>query len=255
MLPAAVALAPPVLFATMTSARDLRAPRSDLRLRARSRSRWIAEVAVVGLAALSLFLLARRGLVESSDSVGIDPLLAATPLLLAAAVCIGVLRLYPLPLLGVQRGLRRRRGAAGVLGAARAIRDPSLGFAAALALVVGITIVVFSTVMSTTLRSGLEQAAQDEVGADIQVKAQGLGPEVVAAVEGIDGVDSAVASRCRAASRSRSAPTRPRSSSSSPTPSRCTRPAPRSRGSTPRSTAASRWSSPPTGPIASKPGI
>ena len=162
VLPAAVALAPPVLFATMTSGRDLRAPRSDLRLRARSRSRWIAEVAVVGLAALSLFLLARRGLVESSDSVGIDPLLAATPLLLAAAVCIGVLRLYPLPLLGVQRGLRRRRGAAGVLGAARAIRDPSLGFAAALALVVGITIVVFSTVMSTTLRSGLEQAAQDE---------------------------------------------------------------------------------------------
>jgi putative ABC transport system permease protein len=193
VLPAAVALAPPVLFATMTSGRDLRAPRSDLRFRARSQSRWIAEVAVVALAALSLFLLGRRGLVESSDAVGIDPLLAATPLLLAAAVCIGVLRLYPLPLLGVQRGLRRRRGAAGVLGAARAIRDPSLGFPAALALVVGITIVVFSSVMSTTLRSGLEQAAQDEVGADIQVKAQALGPAVVAAVEGIDGVDSAVA--------------------------------------------------------------
>ena len=202
VLPAAVALAPPVLFATLTSGRELRSPRSDLRLRARSRSRWIAEVAVVGLAALSLFLLARRGLVESSDSVGIDPLLAATPLLLAAAVCIGVLRLYPLPLLGVQRGLRRRRGAAGVLGAARAIRDPSLGFAAALALVVGITIVVFSTVMATTLRSGLEQAAQESVGADIQVKAQDLGPEVVAAVEGVDGVDSAVSIPVQSASRS-----------------------------------------------------
>ncbi len=192
VLPAAVALAPPVLFATMTSGRELRAPRSDLRVRARSRSRWIAEVAVVALAALSLFLLARRGLVESSDSVGIDPLLAATPLLLAAAVCVGVLRLYPLPLLGVQRALRRRRGAAGVLGAARAIRDPSLGFAAALALVVGITIVVFSTVMATTLRSGLEQAAHENVGSDLQVRAQVLGPEVVAAVERIPGVEAAV---------------------------------------------------------------
>jgi putative ABC transport system permease protein len=46
--------------------------------------------------------------------------------------------------------------------------------------------------MATTLRSGLEQAAQESVGADIQVKAQDLGPEVVAAVESIDGVDTAV---------------------------------------------------------------
>ncbi len=192
VLPVAVALAPPILFGAMTSGRELRAPRSDLRVRSRSRSRWVAEVAVVGLAALSLFLLARRGLVATSEVVGIDPLLAATPLLLAAAVCIGVLRLYPVPLLGVQGRLRKRRGAVGVLGAARAIRDPALGFAAALALVVGITIVVFSAVMATTLRSGLEQAAKDEVGADVQVKAEDLGPRVVDAIDAIDGVSAAV---------------------------------------------------------------
>jgi putative ABC transport system permease protein len=191
--PVALALAPPVLFAVLTSPRRLRDPRGDLQVRSRTRSRWIAEVAVVGLAALSLFLLARRGLVESSQAVGIDPLLAATPLLLAAAVCIGVLRLYPAPLLGVQRLLRRRRGSAGVLGAARAIRDPALGFAAALSLVVGISVVVFSTVMAGTIRSGLEQAARDAVGADVQVAAQSLPSDLVDEIAEVDGVRAVAA--------------------------------------------------------------
>lgn len=190
--PAVLALAPPVLFAVMTSPQRLRDPRGDLRVRSRTRVRWIAEVAVVGLAALSLFLLARRGLVASSEAVGIDPLLAATPLLLAAAVCVAVLRLYPAPLLGVQRMLRRRRGAAALLGAARAIRDPALGFAAALSLVVGISVVVFSTVMATTIRSGLEQAARDAVGGDVQVVAQELPPAVVEQLTAIEGVRAAV---------------------------------------------------------------
>jgi putative ABC transport system permease protein len=193
IVPIALALAPPVLFGVMTSPRRLRDPRGDLQVRSRSRVRWIAEVAVAGLAVLSLFLLARRGLVASSAAVGIDPLLAATPLLLAAAVCIGVLRLYPAPLRAVQRLLRRRRGSTGVLGAARAIRDPALGFAAALALVVGISVVVFSVVMATTMRAGLVQGAQDTIGADIQVHAQDLPSSVIDGIGEIDGVREAVA--------------------------------------------------------------
>lgn len=192
ILPAAVALAPPVLFGVMTSPRRLRDPRGDLQVRSSSPVRWIAEAAVAGLAVVSLFLLARRGLVASSAVVGIDPLLAATPLLLAAAVCVGVLRLYPAPLLGLQRVLRRRRGSTGVLGAARAIRDPALGFAAALALVVGISVVVFSVAMATTMRAGLVQGAQDTVGADIQVKAQDLSPQVIEDIRALDGVRGAV---------------------------------------------------------------
>jgi putative ABC transport system permease protein len=193
VLPALIAAAPPVLFGVMTSPRGLRDPRGDLQVRSRTRLRWIAEVALVGLAALSLFLLGRRGLVASSAAVGIDPLLAATPLLLAAAVCVGVLRLYPVPLLALQRRLRRRRGPTGVLGAARAIRDPALGFAAALALVVGITVVVFSAVMATTMRAGLLQAAQDPVGADVQVRAAVIDDDLVARISAVDGVAGAVA--------------------------------------------------------------
>ncbi|HWM33529.1 MAG TPA: FtsX-like permease family protein [Pseudolysinimonas sp.] len=194
VLPAVVvAAAPPVLFGAMTSPRRLRELRGDLQVRSRHRMRWVAEVAILALAALSLFLLARRGLVASSAAVGIDPLLSTTPLLLATAVCIGVLRLYPVPLLAVQRLLRTRRGAAGLLGAARAIRDPALGFAAALSLVVGISVVVFSTVMATTIRTGLVQGAQDVVGSDIQVSAAHLPAELVDRIAATDGVRGAVA--------------------------------------------------------------
>jgi putative ABC transport system permease protein len=193
ILPVAVAVAPAVLFGVMTSPRRLREPRSDLQVRSRSRVRWILEVVVAGLAVLSVVLLARRGLVASSAVVGVDPLLAATPLLLAAAVCAGVLRLYPAPLLALQRLFRRRRGPEGLLGAARAIRDPALGFAASLALVVGISIVVFTTVMASTVRAGLVQGAEDAAGADAQITAQQLDEPLLQQVRQVDGVTAAVA--------------------------------------------------------------
>jgi putative ABC transport system permease protein len=188
VLPVAVAIAPPILFGVLTTPRALQSGRGDLRVRSRARSRWVAEVAVAALAALSLVLLARRGLVASSEAVGIDPLLAATPLLLAAAVCVGVLRLYPAPLTGLQRLLRRGRGPVGVLGAARAIRDPALGFAAALSLVVGISVVVFSAVMATTVRAGLIQSAYEYVGGDARVDARELPDELIERIRQIDGV-------------------------------------------------------------------
>jgi putative ABC transport system permease protein len=193
ILPAAIAVAPAALFGVMTSPRQLREPRSDLQVRSRSRVRWIIEVAVAGLAVLSLILLGRRGLVASSAAVGVDPLLAATPLLLAAAVCAGVLRLYPAPLRLLQRVFRRRSGPAGLLGAARAIRDPALGFAASLALVVGISVVVFTTVMSSTVRIGLVQGSVDTVGADARITAQRLDETVLAQVRRVEGVTAAVA--------------------------------------------------------------
>lgn len=193
ILPIVVAVTPPILFATLTSPRQVSSPRGDIRLRSHSQVRWVAEVAVIGLAAIALFLLARRGLVSSSEAVGVDPLLAATPLLLATAVCVGVLRLYPIPLLAAQRALRGRRGAAGLLGAARAVRAPALGFAAALALVVGIAVVVFSVVMVGTLRSGLQGAARESVTADVLVSAERLDPFVVHEIETVPGVRSVAA--------------------------------------------------------------
>jgi putative ABC transport system permease protein len=193
VLPIAVAAAPALLAAGLTTPRALSEGRSDLRVRSSSPGRWVAEIAVVALAGIAVLLLARRGLVEASAAVGTDPLLAATPLLLAVAACVIALRLYPVPLRGAQRLLRRRTGPSGFVGSARAIRDPALGVIASVALVVGIFVVVFSAVMSSTVDAGLIRAARDDVGADVQVRAHALNASVVQQVDALPGVDAAVA--------------------------------------------------------------
>jgi putative ABC transport system permease protein len=191
ILPMLFALAVPVLLAIGTSSASLRSSRADLAVWSRGGTRWVIELAVLGLALLAVYLLFRRGFAESSLAVGIDPLLVATPLLLSLAVCVVVLRLYPGLMIAVQRWTRARRGAVGLVGAARAVRAPALGFAAALALVVGISIAVFSTVFATTVSTGLAANAQATAGADLSVRAANLDEEVVAALYGANGVVAA----------------------------------------------------------------
>jgi putative ABC transport system permease protein len=193
IVPVAVAVAPAVLAAVLTTPRALAEGRSDLRVRSRSRVRWVGEVAIVLLAGVAVFLLARRGLVEASTVVGIDPLLAAAPVLLAAACCVIALRLYPIPLRAAQRAQRRRTGPTGLVGAARAVRDPALGFVSALAMVIGIFVVVFSAITSSTVEHGLVQGARDDVGADVQVQAHDIPESLVDELADLDGVRAAVA--------------------------------------------------------------
>lgn len=197
-LPWVVAALVPVLFAVLTSTRALREPRQDLQVRTRSRIRWVLEVGVTALAVLSLLALDRRGVVESSRAVGIDPLVVAAPILLVTAVCAAALRIYPWPLSLLQRSLRSRRGPVAVLGAARAVRQPALGFAAALALVVGLAVVTFSAVMASTIRSGLEHSAREAVGADVRLSASRFDEGDVDAVRRLSGVDEVVRLSVRA---------------------------------------------------------
>lgn len=192
LLPWLVAALVPVLFGVLTTTRALREPRQDLQVRTRSRIRWVLEVGVAGLAVLSLLALDRRGVVESSRAVGVDPLVVAAPILLVTAVCAAALRVYPWPLALLQRSLRSRRGPVAVLGAARAVRQPALGFAAALALVVGLGVVTFSAVMASTIRSGLEHSAREAVGADVRLSAEGFDDGDLDAVRRLDGVEEAV---------------------------------------------------------------
>ncbi|MBX9471669.1 FtsX-like permease family protein [Microcella sp.] len=192
LLPATVALVPAVLVGALTNARPLARRRREVMTARASRARVIAELGVVGLAALALLLLSRRGLAGPSTVVGIDPLLSATPLLLAVVACLAALRLYPLVLSAMQRSVRRRGGATAVFGASRAQRDPALGFAPALALIVGVSIVVFSTVMISTVQSALVQRAAEEVGADVRVQAASIDDDTLDALLELEGVTAAV---------------------------------------------------------------
>jgi putative ABC transport system permease protein len=188
--PVVVAAIPIALFGILISPSPT-GKRRDLSARGGGRARLVAEFALVALAVVAVVILARRGLAAPSAEVGIDPLLSATPLLLAIAAATLALRLYPIPLAGVRRALRRRDGAVGMLGAARAERDPALGYLAALALIVGIAVVVATTVLATTVRSGLTQAARETVSADVQVAAPDLGDDVIASIRSIPGVATA----------------------------------------------------------------
>lgn len=197
LLTLGAALAPAVLLAAATSPRGLREERTDLGVRSRGRARWVVEVLVVVAAAASVALLLQRGVVAGSASgasgasdaaAGVDPLLAAAPLLLALAACVVVLRLYPWPVRALSRVLARGRGLVGFLGSARAVRDTAGGLVPALALVVGVAVAGFSTVMYSTVQAGVQQQAWDAVGADVRLSGPIVDADGVARLAGLDGV-------------------------------------------------------------------
>ncbi|MFF2370972.1 FtsX-like permease family protein [Agromyces sp. NPDC058110] len=158
-----------LLIASAPSLSPLRRARADLGTAGGGRLRWIGELVVVLLAATSVVLLLRRGLAGSAAAVGVDPLLAAVPLLLSLAACLVVLRVYPLPLARIVRSMAAKPGLVGFLGSARALRDPSAGLVPVLAVVVGVSVAVFSSVLLGTIRSGVDAAASHRVGADASV--------------------------------------------------------------------------------------
>jgi putative ABC transport system permease protein len=154
--PALVAALPPVLFAALATTRERPGPLATIL----GQLRGIAEIAVV---------------------------------LLAVSVGIVVLRGYPLPM-RLARGIAvRGRGLPAFIGAVRATRAPTVGLAGVLALVVGISVALFSTVLLTTFESSVTRAAQETVGADARVDAAVLTPEQVRAVRSVAGVRTVAA--------------------------------------------------------------
>ena len=189
LIPAAIlGLAPAALFAAATNPRGLRQVRADLDERAPSRLGWIVEVVVVGLALVAVALLLTRGLVSSTGGVVLDPLLIATPLLLALAACVVVLRFYPVPLAAISARLKRGPKLTGHLGSALALRGSATPVAPVLAMVVGVAIAVFSSVLVSTLDRGTEAAASSSVGADLRADGVLFTPELIETIQGIDGV-------------------------------------------------------------------
>lgn len=155
---------------------------------ARPRLRWMLELATIGLAAAGTVSVLGRG--YDADSSGVDPLLAATPLLLSLAVCVAALRLYPIPLAAIERIAGRRRGLVSVLGARRALREPAAGFAPVLALVVGVSVAVFSGVMLGTVSNGVEQTAAARVGADMRLSAAPITADQLEQLRAVPGIEA-----------------------------------------------------------------
>jgi putative ABC transport system permease protein len=187
---AVFALVPAALLVSRAPALSpLRRARSDLGGRS-GRWRAVLEALVLVLAAVALLLLVRRGVGDARPGQGVDPLLAATPLLLALAACVLVLRLYPLPLGRLVRRMAERPGLVPFLGAARALRDPTAGLVPVLAVVVGVAVAVTSAVLLGTVRSGTEAASAERVGADVAVSGAPFTRAQLDAFEAVPGVEA-----------------------------------------------------------------
>ncbi|WP_127792427.1 FtsX-like permease family protein [Agromyces sp. LHK192] len=196
---AAVFAATPALLlvARAHTLSPLRRARADLGA-APSRLRWVWEALVVVLAAVAvgLLLLGRTGAVGGTPdeaASGIDPLLAAVPLLIALAGCVVVLRLYPLPLAALVRRAKAGRSLVPFLGAARALRDPAAGLVPVLAVVVGVAVAVCSTVVLSTVDAGVSRVAAERVGADAILHEVPLTKEQQAAIADLPGVEATAA--------------------------------------------------------------
>lgn len=182
----AVAMIPGLALAVGLRARVV--GRSDLNLRAGSRWRRIAELAVVLVAVAATLLLYRS---EVGVAPGIDPLVALTPLVLCLAGCLVILRLLPLPLTIVHNIARKRPGVTWFVGSARALRDPSVGLTPVLSVLLGVAMAVLSAIVLSTLNTGVDLAARATVGADLRVDRPQLLPGDVAAIRSVPGVAAA----------------------------------------------------------------
>ncbi|MBA2696472.1 MAG: hypothetical protein H0U62_11700, partial [Actinobacteria bacterium] len=179
----------------------LRATRSDLgssRRRGRTaKVRIVTEVAVLAVAALATWQLLERGLgditgeeaqIKPVTEAGVDPLLAATPLLLALAAAVLTLRVYPLPMRGLARALHARVSLTPFLGAAGDVRDPAGGLVPALVMVLGVSVITFSTVLSSTIVEGAQRAAWNANGAQIRMSGPQVSDELIEIVRAVPGV-------------------------------------------------------------------
>lgn len=178
-----------VLVARAPGLSPLRRARADLGAERAGRFRVVAEALVVIVAAVSVVLLQQRG-TAGAASVGVDPLLAAAPLLLALAACVLVLRLYPLPLAALVRRTSRRRDLVPFLGSARALRDPSAGLVPVLAVVVGMSVAVTSAVMLSTLEAGTDAASERRAGSDVVVSGVPLTRAQLAEMDATEGAEA-----------------------------------------------------------------
>jgi putative ABC transport system permease protein len=153
--------------------------------------RWVTEVVVLLVAALSVILLLQRGLTPDSTAVGVDPLLTLTPILIAAVVCLAILRGYPFALRWVGALLRRRRGVVGYVGWATAARSPAR-FLSVFAVVAGVSLTIFSFTILSTERLGIGDAVLQRVGADVSITAQPIQTDVPARLAKLPGISHVV---------------------------------------------------------------
>ena len=127
------------------------------------------EALAVVVAAAAVVSLRSRSVLETATQ-GIDPFLAATPVLIALGVVVVVVRLYPLPMRLIQFFAKRTRGVAGVITLAKS--REAIPVLPLLGLTLAIAIAVSGGLLVSSVQAGQEQASWDRVGADVRIDSE-----------------------------------------------------------------------------------
>ncbi len=186
-----------LLLATWPAARRARRDleRDDPPVFRLSPRRLVFETLIVGLSLSAVWLLRERGLTTSGTTghpLGVDPFVAAAPLLVGLAVGLVVIRLLPIPVQALGWVAARRRDLVPVLGLRGLGRHSSAGYLPLLILSLTVAIGTVSVVMAATLVRGMVLVSWQDVGADLRLDAppgRSFDPDLD--VRAVDGVQAA----------------------------------------------------------------
>lgn len=191
LVPVAFAVVPAVALPWSALSDAARRGRHDLGEKGRAGSgRMALEALTLVVTAVLCVLIVGRG-----AATGVDPLLLMLPVLLGLSGSILALRLLPMLLRLAEGRGRRRAPLTGLLGPARARRDPVVRTAPVLAVVVGLGVAIFSVAFAATVSGGIVRAAAIGVGADVRVDAAHITEDAADDVAALDGVTSMAALR------------------------------------------------------------
>jgi putative ABC transport system permease protein len=137
--------------------------------------RLTGELAVLLVAAAALADLRLRGAGQQAGGIGgtTGVYLSASAVLVAAAVALIVNRAYAGPLRLLASAASTRRGAVGAVGLARAARSRAGSVLPALALMLGLTLTVFSAMVLASISGGQLAGSWERTGADARISVAG----------------------------------------------------------------------------------
>jgi putative ABC transport system permease protein len=136
------------------------------RRRFRAGTRLVVDLTLIAAAIAGIVVFRQQGL---QPGTGVDFYTSTAPVLVAIPAVIIVLRVYPLILRGLLKGVARGRSATGFLGLARAARTAFTPALPAFALVLAITVAAFTGMIRDAVTHGEVSASWQTAGADVAV--------------------------------------------------------------------------------------
>ena len=155
--------------------------------------RVVVEILIVAIAFGSVALLRRRGQTDQPFTIDqFDWLTALAPTLLAVAIGLITIRIYPVVIGGVAWLGAKTRGLVGFVGFRRVLQQPLSARLPVVAIVLCVSVAAFSVVVSSTVSRGQEVSSWQAVGADYSLTGSGPHANLLTSID-LDSLPAEVA--------------------------------------------------------------